>query len=67
MSTTRGTAHFTSEAAAIRYYKPYGFNKADVRRKLVAGEIHTGRPTVSEEETVWVNKDEGRYFIQKKS
>lgn len=39
-----GTAHFISTAAAIRYYKPYGYNAGDVREKLARGEIAIGEP-----------------------
>lgn len=44
MSTRIGTCHFVTFNAAVRYYMPYGYNSADVNRKLAAGEIAIGRP-----------------------
>jgi hypothetical protein len=57
-----GTSHFTSFETAVAYYKDYGFDASDVRRKLDDGEIHIGKPTTTDNQKLKVN-DEGRYVI----
>jgi hypothetical protein len=59
---TTGTNHFVSKAAADKYYSAYGFNSADVSRKLADNEIKIGRPNTSKK--VSLNIKEGRYFIE---
>jgi hypothetical protein len=60
---TIGTAHFVSREAANRYYsEEYGFNKFDVARKLVGGEIYIGKPETKANEELFVR--DGRYHIQ---
>jgi hypothetical protein len=60
-----GTSAFVSKAAAIRYYRPYGFNAKDVQAKLDHAEIFIGKPPHNPEngERVILLGDEGRYGI----
>lgn len=46
--TRVGTSYFVSKDAAIRYYRPYGYDdvRETVERKLRDGEIHIGKPTL---------------------
>ena len=39
-----GTSHFVSLEAAIRYYREYDLDSAEVARKIADGEIHIGAP-----------------------
>lgn len=55
-----GTHHFTSQKAAQRYYKPYGFEAADIANKITEQEIAIGRPEYRAGLHIKVNKD-GRY------
>ncbi len=63
MATTYGTSHFTSLSAAVRYYKDYGYDKADVQRKIREGEIHIGKPTVKVGERLGTTDGGKRYTI----
>lgn len=54
-----GTGYFVSLRAAVAYYKPYGYGKEDVKRKVSEGEIHIGKP---EGEIAYVK--DGLYFIK---
>lgn len=63
MPVTWGTSHFVSLAAAIRYYRPYGYDASDVRAKLASGEIHLGEPSAQPSSRVILDNREGRYFI----
>lgn len=38
------SAYFIDFAAAIRYYRAYGFTERDVKRKIYMREIHIGEP-----------------------
>ena len=60
-----GTSHFVSKDAAVRYYRPYGYNETSriVEHKLKDGEIHIGEPELKNGETCYLNADEGRYFV----
>lgn len=60
-----GTAHFESLDAAGRYYgDPYGMTAAD---KVADGEIFIGKPMTCEpDETVTLDRSEGRYFIERR-
>jgi hypothetical protein len=58
-----GTSHFVSFEKAVSYYRDYGFDAADVRRKIDTGEIHVGKPTVKGGEVVSINS-EGRYMVE---
>jgi hypothetical protein len=65
MSRVRtGTSHFRSLDAAAAYYRAYGFSYDDVVAKLRAGEIHIGPPPAKPGDTVGLQHDEGRYFIE---
>lgn len=66
--TTYGTSHFVSFAAAVRYYQDYHYpnTRATVQAKIDAGEIAIGRPALKPSQTCYVNREEGRYFIQEK-
>lgn len=65
-----GTNHFLGYVWAIRYYKNWGGAESveDARKmvdaKLKMGEIHLNKPSVKPGQTVTVNTEEGRYFIE---
>ncbi len=60
-----GTSYFVSRAAAIRYYRDYGYdNVADaVARKLREGEIHIGKPPLKAGQRLGVTDGGKRYEI----
>jgi hypothetical protein len=61
---TFGTSHFVSRLAAERYYSAYTSNSVSaVKRKLAEGEIHLGKPTLKEGETLSVGDNGTRYFV----
>lgn len=61
----QGTSHFITSAAAVRYYRDYDYTAADVAAKIAAGEIHIGKPVACNPgETVKLDRNEGRYFIE---
>lgn len=60
-STIWGTCHFCSFAAANIYYS--NLHSSEVQKKINAGEIVIGKPTVKPGEKLYLNKEEGRYFI----
>lgn len=41
-----GTSHFVSVRAANLYYLQYGHDSSDVLHKIIAGEIHIGKPAL---------------------
>lgn len=61
-----GTPHFVSVAAAVAYYKPYGYKStlAAVLRKKQDGEIHIGPPTLKPGQTLRIIDGGLRYAIQ---
>jgi hypothetical protein len=61
---TIGTSHFTSREAATSYYRNYGFRSEDVEEKIKQGEIKIGPPQAKEGETIFINQEEGRYFVK---
>lgn len=67
MQTRYGTAHFSSLAAAVRYYAQQGISRHGVMEKLKAGEIFIGKPTCKESQRVELNSEEGRYFITERA
>lgn len=65
---TIGTSYFTSESAAIRYYRDYenGSTVAATRAvatKLREGSIHIGEPPVKLGERLSIIDDGARYAI----
>ena len=62
--TSCGTAHFVDWQAAVRYYAPYGYDRAAVRRKIEEGEIHLGRPPLKEGERLTIIDEGTRYAIE---
>lgn len=58
-----GTSYFVSFPAALRYYRPYGFDRAAVQQKLDEGEIHIGKPPVKAGETLSLIDGRTRYQI----
>jgi hypothetical protein len=62
--TRQGTANFVSKAAAVRYYRDYGFDAADVDRKIAEGEIHIGKPTLKPGDRLVVVYNGTRYAIE---
>lgn len=60
---TTGTSHFSSEAAAIRYYAAYGYSRRDVLSKIASGGITIGKPAAKPGEVLSLHPQEGRYFI----
>lgn len=61
MKTITGTSHFSSFFHARCYY---GIEQEEVRRKIQNGEISVGEPEFKEGQTLYLNKEEGRYFIE---
>ena len=61
-----GTPYFESRLDALEYYKPYGYEnlREAVADKLASGEIHIGKPKAKPGERVFLNVQEGRYFIE---
>jgi len=56
-----GTSHFVSVRAATRYYAAYGHGSSEVMEKLIAGEIHVGRPKlIPGQRLVVVDNETGR-------
>lgn len=64
MPNITGTEHFKDRAAAVRYYRAYGEDGADVDAKLKEGAIHLGPPKAPEGAKVYLNNAEGRYMIE---
>jgi hypothetical protein len=64
--THYGTAHFVSTHAALTYYRKYGFDAADVQRKLRDGEIAIGEPKQPDGSPYanCVKGTDGRYWIR---
>lgn len=64
MTMITGTCHFVTREAAIRYYEPYGFDAADVQRKLDDGEIRLGEPPLQPGQKSFLVDDGTRYAIE---
>lgn len=68
MTTRIGTAYFPTLAAAVAYYRPYGYTDtiSAVKRKIAEGSIHIGEPPTKPDERAYlVNEKPGRrYFIE---
>lgn len=60
---TVGTSHFTSFAAAVRYWHDYGCKIADVNRKISEGLIHIGKPALKAGDVLTVIDGGTRYAI----
>lgn len=66
MATRWGTSHFVSYEKAVAYYSGQGYSNTQtaVDRKLSDGEIHIGAPEAKPGQTVTLNREEGRYFVE---
>lgn len=64
--TIIGTTHFVNIAYAVNYYRKQGYSLEDVHNKLICKEIQIGQPVAKEGETIFLNVEEGRYFIDTK-
>lgn len=62
--TIWGTSYFVNFASAVRYYKPYGYDKQGVHGLKVAGLIHLGKPELKEGEKLILLDDNTRYGIK---
>lgn len=62
MKTRIGTSYFISKKAAIRYFKDYGYDAKAVEQKFERGEIHVGKPIITEFERLEIIPNEGRYM-----
>lgn len=62
--TTIGTNYFPSLSHALAYYRPQGFNGADVKRKLDEKEIHVGKPPLKDGDTLF--ERDFRWHVQSK-
>lgn len=62
--TRVGTAHFVTLAHAVAYYRPYGFDRSDVQRKLAEGEIFIGPPVLKAGERLVLTDNGQRYAIE---
>lgn len=60
-STVWDTSHFRSFIDACNYYSD--LPSCEVDEKIKAGEIHIGKPEVKSKEKLYLNTEEGRYFI----
>jgi|OM-RGC.v1.035453989 hypothetical protein len=56
-----GTPYFASMPDAVNYYRNYGEGREAVKRKLEAGEIHLGKPSVRPGERLSI--EDGRYIV----
>ena len=63
MATRYGTSYFTSMSAAIRYYRDYGDDADDVRRKIREGQIHIGKPPLKPGQRLGTTDGGKRYEI----
>lgn len=61
--TITGTNHFVNLSSAAIYYRKQGVELREVHSKVVNNEIALGKPAVKEGETLFLNVEEGRYFI----
>lgn len=66
MPTRIGTAYFPTLAAAVAYYRPYGYTMSAVKCMIKEGSIHIGEPPTKPDERAYiVNEKPGRrYFIE---
>ena len=64
---TYGTSYFASLSAAVRYYKAYGEDRADVERKVAEGSIHIGRPPLKAGDKLTLIDGGTRYAITSKN
>jgi hypothetical protein len=66
--TITGTSHFVSFQTAVRYYRPYGYENTveTVKRKLLEGEIHIGRPEVKAGDRLILLDNGTRYGVESK-
>ncbi len=60
-STIWGTCHFRCFVDACNYY--FDLSSKEVSEKIDAGEIAIGKPTIKSNEKLYLNYEEGRYFI----
>ena len=56
--------NFTSRAAAVRYYRDYGYEPYEVDLKISEGEIHIGRPTPGPGESIVLIDGGLRYAVE---
>lgn len=61
MKTITGTNHFSSYYRAATYY---GLPSKEVLEKIQNKEIVIGKPEIKEGQKLYLNKEEGRYFIE---
>ena len=63
-----GTSYFESRLSAYVYFSRKGGNRACVNQKIKDGEIHIGKPLplLRDNETITLDLEEGRYFIEDK-
>ena len=59
-----GTCYFTSERAAIRFYRSYGLPADYALQKLALGEIFIGEPPVTGNERAVLVDDGARWAIE---
>ena len=68
--TIIGTAHFKTFSAAASYYLSYYDGPLDaieaVHRKIEAGEIHIGKPSLRADERCFLIDNDTRYAIERK-
>jgi hypothetical protein len=56
-----GTHHFRGFVDACDYYSD--LRPSEVQKKIDVGEIAIGKPTIKSNEKLYLNREEGRYFI----
>lgn len=64
MPMITGTSHFVSFTAACEYYADYGYDAADVQKKIDAGEIFIGLPPRRDGQKLSIIDNGTRYAIE---
>jgi hypothetical protein len=59
-----GTSNFVSPEAAVEYYRPMRFTRADIDRKIAEKEIIVGRPDIKPGQRLIVIDGATRYAIE---
>ena len=58
MKSQTGTHHFINLKAVENYY-----GKTDAKIKLQEGAVCIGKPEIKEDQKLFIDREEGRYFI----
>lgn len=58
-----GTNHFVNISSAVNYYAKQSVGILEIKDKILNKEIIISQPATKEGETIFLNTEEGRYFI----